>query len=97
VKPSLDIKDVNIEMGSHRFNNETLSFYANNLLEYPDEIDITVVRKNWNEEDKRALTNETYIFLDNYLGELDQLLRPVYYVFFYFFVVFFTLRWLRGD
>jgi hypothetical protein len=70
LKPSLDIKDVNIEMGSYRFNKETLSFYANNLPEYPDEIDITVVHKNWVEEDKRILTNGIYIFLDNYLGEL---------------------------
>jgi hypothetical protein len=70
LKPSLDIKDVNIEMGGYQFNNETLSFHANNLPEYPDEIDITVVHKNWNEEDKRVLTNGTYIFLDNYLGEL---------------------------
>jgi hypothetical protein len=70
LKPSLDIKDVSIEMGSYRFNSETLSFYANNISEYPDEIDITVVHKNWNEEDKRVLTNGTYIFLDNYLGEL---------------------------
>jgi hypothetical protein len=70
LKPSLDIKDVSIEMAGYKFHDKTLGFYANDLPEYPDEIDITIIHKEWNEEDKTPLTSGTYIFLDNFLGEL---------------------------
>jgi hypothetical protein len=71
LKPAMESKDLSIEMADFKFNDETLSFYANDLPEYPDEIDITILHKNWDEENKTPITNGTYIFLDNYLGELD--------------------------
>jgi hypothetical protein len=71
LKPALDIKDVSIEMAGYKFNNENLSFYSNDLADYPDEIDITIVNDDFNEENKSTIINGTYIFLDNYLGELD--------------------------
>jgi hypothetical protein len=46
-------------------------FYANEFAEYPDEIDITIVHNDLTEENKTQIRNGTYIFLDNYLGELD--------------------------
>ena len=33
LKPALDIKDVSIEMAGYKFNDKTLSFYANDSLE----------------------------------------------------------------
>jgi len=73
LKPPLDLKDVRIELGGHKFNSENLSFYANELADYPDEIDIDIVHNDWTEENKNQISNGTYIFLDNYLGELDFL------------------------
>ncbi|MBA4057685.1 MAG: DUF695 domain-containing protein, partial [Marivirga sp.] len=71
LKPALDIKDVGIEMGGYQFNNEKLSFYSNDFPEYPDEIDITVVHKDLDEGNRDTIINGTYIFLDNFLGELN--------------------------
>lgn len=71
LKPALDIRDVNIKMAGYKFNDENLSFYSTELAEYPDEIDITVVHPDINEENKNTITNGIYIFLDNYLGELN--------------------------
>jgi len=71
LKPSLDIKDVSISMGRYKFNSDNLHFYANSLAAYPDEIDVTIVYDNYNEEDKKTVINGIYIFLDNYLGELE--------------------------
>ncbi len=71
LKPALDIKDVNISMAGYEFNSKNLSFYSNELPGYPDEIDITVVHKDLDEENKKTIINGSYVFLDNYLGELD--------------------------
>jgi hypothetical protein len=71
LKPALNIKDVYISMGDLKFSNENLLFYSNDHSEYPDKIDITVVHADYNEDLKNAITNGVYIFLDNYLGELN--------------------------
>jgi hypothetical protein len=71
LKPAMDINDVSIEMDGLKFGSENLSFYSNDLAQYPDEIDITIVHNDLNEENRSAFINGTYIFLDNYLGELD--------------------------
>jgi len=71
LKPALDIKDVSIEMSGYKFDDVNLSFYSNDHSDYPDEIDITVVHNDLTEENKAVITNGIYIFLDNYLGELD--------------------------
>jgi len=71
LKPALEIVDVNITMQSFEFNSENISFYSNDYSNYPDEIDITVIHNDINETNKTTVTNGTYIFLDNYLGELN--------------------------
>lgn len=71
LKPPLEIKNVQIEMAGYTFDSDTLSFYSNELKHYPDEIDITIVHKDYNENDKSSITNGTYIFLDNFIGELN--------------------------
>lgn len=73
LKQPLNIKDVSIEMGGYKFSDGNLSFYANELPDYPDEIDITIVHDDLTKENKVQIVNGTYIFLDNYLGELDFL------------------------
>lgn len=71
LKPSLKIEDVTIKMGGLEFNSENLFFYLNDLPKYPDEIDICIVHRDMNDENRKNVINGTYIFLDNYLGELD--------------------------
>lgn len=71
LKPALDIKNVAIEMAGYKFDSDNLFFYSNDYPEYPDEIDITVIHNEQTEENKHQIGNGTYIFLDNYLGEID--------------------------
>ncbi|MBK7885284.1 MAG: DUF695 domain-containing protein [Chitinophagaceae bacterium] len=71
LKSALGIENVSIEMGEYKFSNENIDFYYNEFADFPDEIDITIIHKDLNEENKAAITNGTYIFLDNFLGELN--------------------------
>jgi hypothetical protein len=72
LKPSSDIDHSCINMADYVFGTETLSFYSNDHADYPDEIDITIVHKDFNENDKSTIINGIYIFLDNYIGELNS-------------------------
>lgn len=71
LKPAMDIKDVGIKMGDYVFHDENLSFYANEHPNLPDEIDITVVYPDFDEDNKSSVINGVYVFLDNFLGELN--------------------------
>jgi len=71
LKPALSIEDVNIGMAGYDFNKSNIKFYSQEIAEYPDEIDITIVHDDLTEENKNQISNGIYIFLDNYLGELD--------------------------
>lgn len=71
LKQPSDIQCATIEMAGYSFNGNNLSFYANELPEYPDEIDITIVHHDQTEQNKSQISNGTYLFLDNYLGELE--------------------------
>lgn len=73
LKPATDIKNVSIQMAGYQFNSENISFYSNEFTDFPDEIDITIVHNDLNEKNRSEVRNGTYIFLDNYLGELDFL------------------------
>jgi len=73
LKPALSINDVYISMGDLKFNKENLFFYSNERSEYSDEVDITVVHSDYQEALKEPITNGVYIFMDNYLGELNSL------------------------
>lgn len=70
-KPALDISDVSIEMEGLQFKEDKLSFYSIDTPGYPDEINIVVVYDDFTEEKKGTAVNGVYLFLDNYLGELD--------------------------
>ncbi|MEM6719532.1 MAG: DUF695 domain-containing protein [Bacteroidota bacterium] len=72
LKPALNIENVSIRMGDYKFSSIELSFYPIDHAEYPDEIDIVIVYDNFREEDKNLIVNGTYLFLDNYLGELNS-------------------------
>jgi hypothetical protein len=70
-KPSLDVENVNIAMDGHDFNKDNISFYSNDDPDYPDEIDITVIHSDFNETSQQVISNGVFIFLDNFLGELN--------------------------
>jgi hypothetical protein len=71
LKAPLDVANVSISMGDYEFNKENLHFYSNDNEEYPDEINVTVVHDDLTEENNKTVVNGTYIFLDNFLGELN--------------------------
>lgn len=73
LKPETNIENVGIQMDEFKFGVETISFYPIEHAEYPDEIDITIVHKDFTEENKEVITNGVYIFIDNYLGELKSI------------------------
>jgi hypothetical protein len=70
-KPALDINDVSIRMDGFSFSDENLNFYSNDDFEYPDEINISVVHDDYSDENSDIIKRGTFIFLDNYLGELN--------------------------
>lgn len=72
LKPPVDIQNMSISMDGYTFGNETLWFYSNDNPAYPDEIDITIVHRDYKEEDKQSILGGTYIFIDNFVGELNS-------------------------
>ncbi|WP_292010369.1 DUF695 domain-containing protein [Chryseobacterium sp.] len=71
LKSEMNIENINIRMGSYDFTKDNIFFYSNDIENYPDEIDLTFLYDGLTEENKKVTTNGTYIFLDNYLGELN--------------------------
>lgn len=73
LKPPMEADQVGIEMDGYRFDKDNLFFYANELNNYPDEIDISIVHNELTDQNREQIYTGTFIFLDNYLGELDFL------------------------
>lgn len=71
LKPAIEINDVGIEMNGYKFDSGNLRFYPTEHPEFPDEIDIAVVHDSYTEQNKDKIGSGVYIFLDNYLGELN--------------------------
>lgn len=63
--------NIGLHMENYTFAEENLSFYPIVHENYPDEIDIVIVFDQYKEEDNGQIVNGIYIFLDNYLGELN--------------------------
>ena len=70
LKPAIDINNLGIQMNGFTFDKDNLFFYSNDENEFPDKIDITIVHLDCTKENEAIVTNGTFIFLDNYLGEL---------------------------
>ncbi|MFK7982118.1 MAG: DUF695 domain-containing protein [Saprospiraceae bacterium] len=71
LKPALAIENVGIQMQTYEFNGDNLFFYALEDSNYPDEIDLRVIHNNFKQENEQIITNGTFLFLDNFLGELN--------------------------
>jgi len=72
-KPSSGIENTAISMAGYDFSSKNMYFYANDLEEYPDEVDITIIHDEYNEENKKDIINGSFIFLDNFLGEIKSI------------------------
>ena len=73
LKPAVDINRFNIRMGNYEFSKEKINFYAIEHPQYPDEVDLVIVYDDYAEGDKSVIANGIYIFLDNFLGELNSI------------------------
>jgi hypothetical protein len=71
LKPAIGFDDISIEMDGYKFNNQTIGFFSTTHPDYPDEIEITLVHKDFNEKDETIISNGSAIYLDNALGELN--------------------------
>jgi Family of unknown function (DUF695) len=69
LKPST--KGSSIRMHNTEFNEKTLRFYTNDDPNYPDEIDIVLVHKDFIEEDEPMFLQGSLIYLDTILGEFN--------------------------
>lgn len=74
-KEPINIEKFSIAMNGYEFNAENISFCVNEIPEYPDEIDINIIYHDLNNENKEIVCNGVYIFLDNFLGEIDFINR----------------------
>nr|WP_294861270.1 DUF695 domain-containing protein [uncultured Fluviicola sp.] len=73
-QPDNDEKFI-ITMGKYEFNHQNIHFCVNQLEGYPDEIDISIIYDGLTDLNADTVRNGIYIFLDNYLGELDSLMN----------------------
>lgn len=71
LKPAVGLADTNIEMNGYTFSRDTIRFFPNEIPGCPDEIALTLVHADYNEEDENTIVNGTYLFLDNAFGELN--------------------------
>ncbi|WP_165749634.1 DUF695 domain-containing protein [Cellulophaga sp. Z1A5H] len=60
-----------IKMNGYTFSEETMSFYANENPEMPDQIEITILHQEYTSENESEISHGAYLLLDNYLGELN--------------------------
>ncbi|MGO4707593.1 DUF695 domain-containing protein [Chryseobacterium sp. 2TAF14] len=70
LKPEMNLTS-GIEMDGRKFSSENIFFYENEIEGYPDEIDITFVYEDLNDENKNSIVTGVCVFLDNFLGELN--------------------------
>ena len=73
LKPPTSIEHASIQVGDYVFTKDNLHFYAHEHPTYPDEIDLSIVYDGYVESADELITNGIYIFLDNYLGELQSI------------------------
>lgn len=71
LKPAIENENFTINMGDLSFGVHNIHFYPIEHADYPDQVDLCFVYENFDEENKEESNNGVYIFLDNFLGELE--------------------------
>ncbi|MFN5983214.1 MAG: DUF695 domain-containing protein [Fluviicola sp.] len=70
-KPAMGIENLGISMNGHSFNWENLFFSPLESAEFPDEISVRVYHEDMTPSNEGEIRTGTFIFLDNFLGELE--------------------------
>lgn len=73
LKSAFDNDDMRIQMGDLDIAISDLSFIPNVQEEYPDAISLSIIHAAFTEENRDESMTASFIFLDNYLGELTFL------------------------
>ncbi len=72
-KPAMDYPDFAVGMGDKSFSTENVFFYADIEEEYADDICIKLTySEEYTDEEKQFVENGTFIFVENYLGEVKM-------------------------
>lgn len=71
LKPPSDIENISVEMNGYSFHKDNLFFYSSINSNIPDEINITIVYKDYNVTNINTIQIGTFLFIDNFLGELN--------------------------
>lgn len=71
LKPPNENDEFGIKMSGYEFNTDNIYFYSNDDPNQPDEIDITLVYEDFNEKNQSTIYNGVFLFLDNFLGEIN--------------------------
>lgn len=71
LKAPLEDDEFGIKMSGYKFNTENIHFYSNDNPDRPDEIDVSIIYEGLNEKNRSTVSNGVFIFLDNYLGEIN--------------------------
>lgn len=69
LKPPTNVSSFSIRMLDLEFDKDKISFYPRINPSYPDEIDLVMIYRPFQEEFADEITNGVFIFLDNFLGE----------------------------
>ena len=72
-KQPLSTEGLVIKMGAYEYKSGNMYFYAQESADYPDEINITVVHDDINDENSRDVIPGVFIFLEHNLGELNAM------------------------
>lgn len=72
LKQPAPLQDIDLGIEDYHFNRDTISFYANEHPEYPDEIDLTILHPDYTEDRHQVISAGTFLFLDSFLGELEM-------------------------
>ncbi len=70
-KQAMELDNLKISIGEYHFNKDTIFFRPVVHEAYPDLIDLEVIYADHKEEDINTINQGIFIFLDNYLGELN--------------------------
>jgi hypothetical protein len=74
LKPPSEIDTLCIEYNGLEFSADTLSFYVNENADFPDEIDLTIVHRDVNEDNRELMSQGVFLYIDNFVGELNSVL-----------------------
>lgn len=71
LKPAENIEEFKIDFRNHEFSEENIHFYPLDDSNFDDEISIVFIHDDLTESNSEIVKHGVYIFIENYLGELN--------------------------